>query len=102
VADPRDVFAGNPTKHAALRVLWPELFEALAPGGGPDSSGGDGPPMPERVVPCAAGTHNGVPPGARPRAVARVTLNGTPACAACLAGRPGYPLARTDPRTYRS
>lgn len=93
--DPRAVFRQSPNKHRALATLWPELHEALA-----------GIARATTAPRCATGNHRDAPHDARPYAVARVTLNGTPACSACIAQSTrqpagGHPLQLTDPREVR-
>lgn len=88
-ADPFRLFADDPGKQAALKIVWPELHDALARVGQPD----------EVVRACVLGdcapdmaAALGVP---RRRAVGRVTRNGHPACRhhIHLADRPGgWPL----------
>lgn len=86
--DPHQIFReAHDGKRETLRVLWPELYDALKP---PDDA---------RKALCAAAVHDyPIPP-----AVGRMSLNGHPACVACLARCPrpgGYPLKLIDRREW--
>lgn len=94
--DPFRIFKDTPGKHNTLKILWPELYAALA-GDGEPAPGEAGPP-PKPATPCcalhcAAGTD---PKVKRPISVARLSQYGPPACATCVntyADRPGgWPL----------
>lgn len=75
------------SKRDILKTLWPDLYAALALPGEP------------RPTVCAAALHDyPIPP-----AVGRMSLNGHPACVACLARCPrpgGYPLKLIDRREW--
>jgi len=94
-ADPFVLFAAAPEfRRNILKSSWPELHDCLARLDGPAPQ-----------VRCASIRHRALPGDQRPVAVARIVLNGAPACAPCLrtdAKRPGgYPLALTDPRNVK-
>jgi hypothetical protein len=87
--DPAKVYAEDPDKRDTLRLVWPDLHQALDR----HVNGVI------RVPVCAIVGH--AAPG--PEARGRLTLNGTPACEQHLAAsdRPGgYPLPLVDPRTW--
>jgi hypothetical protein len=92
VASPSRIFAeGGTSKQETLKMIWPELYEALAGiVAGQQSS---------RVLFCVLGDC-GISKRGR-IAVGRITRNGTPACAYCIgqmASRPGgWPLKLLGP-----
>jgi hypothetical protein len=98
MADPAALFRSSPGRHAALKVLWPELHDALA---------GETPEVKHNreLRRCVEVEHADVPLELRPVAVGRITLNHGFACADCIerkSARPGgYPLGIVNPRDYR-
>lgn len=98
MADPMAVFRSSPGRHQALKILWPELHDALA---------GETPEVAEHraLRRCAEMEHADLPLEQRPIATGRVSLNHGFACPDCIrrkSKRPGgYPLAITDPRTLK-
>lgn len=92
--DPMAVFAQNPDKHETLQMIWPELYDALYV-----------PPEGRRAWGC--GFHRGADgePGPYFPVVARIWLNGPPACRECVAGKSdtpgGYPLKLIDPFSWK-
>lgn len=95
MVSPEGVFRSSPGRHPALKILWPELYDALT-GETPEAKAD------RSLRRCVEVEHADVPLDLRPVAVGRVRLNHGFACADCIArksDRPGgYPLAITDPR----
>jgi len=94
--DPFRIFreAGS-ARQENLKILWPELYSALA------LPAGSSKPNINCVVHSTRypGEHEVLP------AVGRLTLNGQPACRRCIEALSdrvsGYPLELTDPRTWK-
>jgi hypothetical protein len=89
MADPREIFKADPSRQETLKILWPELYDALIP------RAVDGEPL----IPCSLGDCGVIfqPGTPRNKAVGRLYRNGTPACRhhIHLADRPGgWPLKR--------
>lgn len=96
-ADPFRIFREETeSKRETLKLVWADLYDALA--------------QLDKAKPawgCALAVHDRPGDGREYRPVAgRMWLNGIPACVDCLAAgsdRPGgYPLERTDPRSWES
>lgn len=90
VADAERIFAaGSESKKNTIKMIWPELYDALA---------GLGPGQQNRTVYCVLGSCPHTDP--RPIAVARITKMGHPACRAHiakLADKPGgWPLSAKE------
>jgi hypothetical protein len=92
MADAERVFASaTDSKRNAIKMIWPELYDALA---GVETG------RTSRFVTCVIGECPRKPAGERPVAVARLTRHGHPACAdhiTRLADRSGgWPLPYKD------
>lgn len=87
MSDPFAIFASTPGKQGTLKALWPELHACLSRTDGPKQ---------ERFILCVLGDCPSIAP--RTRAIARISVDGPPGCAAHvlrLAIRPGgWPLER--------
>ncbi len=89
--DPFKIFAEDPGKRETLKLIWPDLHAVL------NKHVNDARRQPP---PCVAAMHS-----PQVEATGRLTLNGTPACAAhirMMADRDlGYPLDIVDPREWQ-